>query len=161
MLVKTYKSCIPTVAEVYHQIGSTAILSQIHDIATKHNLVSLTGVTQHEIEWRTDPTLQYTLNAVSMCKILQKEPSKIAALEELFVCAMEYRVTLFALCVQAALISFGKREVAKKLVRKEFEKDNTLIFSEFGKGLIVNLYRDSSDNLLDIENCTFRRFFAE
>ena len=32
MLVKMYKSYMPTVAEAYRQIGSTMVLSQIYDI---------------------------------------------------------------------------------------------------------------------------------
>ena len=161
MLVKMYKSYMPTVAEAYRQIGSTMVLSQIYDIAVKHNLDSLAGVTKHEMDWRKDPTIQYTLDKISMCKFLQKDSDKISALEELLACAIEYRITLFALCVQATLISFGHKDIAKKLLKQEFEKSNAFLLSEFGGSLMVNLYRDSSDDLLDIENHTFRRFIAE
>ena len=161
MLVKMYKSYMPTVAETYRQIGNTMVLSQIYGIATKHNLDSLAGVTKQEIDWRKDPTTQYTLDKISMRKFLQKDSSKITALEELFACAIEYRITLFALCVQAALTSFGHRDIAKKLLKQEFKKSNAFLLSEFGRSLMVNLYRDSSDDLLDIENHAFRRFLAE
>lgn len=161
MLVKMYKSYIPTVAEVYHQIGSVEVLSQIHNIATKNGLDSLAIITKQEINWRTKSEITYTLNSVSMLKILQKDSSKIAALEELFVCAIEHRVTLFALCVQAALISFGHRDTAKKLFKQEYEKDNAFIFSETGRELLVNFYRDPSDSLLEIESHTFHRFFTD
>lgn len=163
MLVKMYKSYIPTIAETYHQIHSVVTLSQIHDIAVKYGLDSLAIVTKQEIDWRakSESVSVYTLGSVSMCKILQKEPNKIAALEELLTCAIEHRITLFALCAQTALISFGHRNTAKRIFKQEFEKDNAFILSEFGKELMVNLYRDSSDNLLDIENCTLRKFLAE
>lgn len=161
MLVKMYKSYIPTVSEVYHQIGSIVILSQICDIATKYGLDSLVGVTKQEMDWRKDPKTQYTIDKVSMCKILQKNPDKIAALEELFACAAEYHLNLLALCTQTALVSLGHRDTARKLFKKEFEKDVAFIFSEFGRELLVNLYRNSSDSLLGVENCAFRRFFAE
>lgn len=160
MLVKMYKSYNPLASEVYGQIRAPGVLSLILKYANEQKLKNLSEATQREIDIRKGSS-ERTLDKITMLKILRKDPMSLEQLSQLYRLAVRYNYALFAICLQTVMISYGDKEIAKDLFRKEFAKDHSFIFTELGKGLLVNLYRESSDSLLDIENCTLRRFLAE
>lgn len=160
MLVKMYKNYTPLASEVYHQMRATGVLSLILRYANEQKLKSLSEATQQEIDIRKGSS-EYTLDKITMLKILQRDSMSHEQLLQLYKLAIRYNYALFATCLQTVMISYGDKETAKDLFKKEFTKDHSFIFTELGKGLLVNLYRESSDNLLDIEDCALRRFLAE
>lgn len=160
MLVKMYKSYNPLASEVYGQIRATGVLSLILKYANEQKLKSLSEVTQREIDIRKGSS-ERTLDKTTMLKILRKDPMSLEQLSQLYRLAVRYNYTLFAMCLQAVIISYGNKETAKNLFKKEFAKDHAFIFTELGRGLLVNLYKEPSDNMSDVENCALRRFLAE
>lgn len=160
MLIKMYKNYAPRASEVYSRIRNLGILSLILKFASDQGLESLSKATQQEIDLRKSAS-EHTLDKISILKLLQKDSMSTKQLSQLYKLAVRYNIILLATCLQAAMISEGNRSVAKKLFREEFERDNSFIFTELGKGLLVNLYKEPSDDLLSIEDKALRRFLAE
>ena len=153
MLIKMYKNYTPRASEVYSQIRTLGILSLILKFANDQGLESLSKATRQEIDSRKRAS-KHTLDKISMLKLLRKDSMSTEQLSQLYKLAVRT-------CLQAAMISEGNRSVAKKLFREEFERDNSFIFTELGKGLLVNLYKEPSDDLLSIEDKALRRFLTE
>lgn len=160
MIIKKYAEHIPTVAEVYRQISPTDALLAIRDIAEHYGLYNLYGVTLLEIDKRNDKSSVGAPGDVSLYRILQKDATALAALKDLYACAMEYRLPLFALTVQDSMMYYEEqgKALAKRLFQSEYEKNPSIIGSSLGMALVVNLYREPSDNLSTIETDTMRRF---
>ena len=160
MLVKMYKNYTPRASEVYSRIPTAGILSLILKFANKQGLESLSKATQQEIDVRKGSS-EYMLDKITMLKLLRKDSVSSENLSKLYKLAVHYNIVILATCLQAAMISNGDKDTAKELFREEFEKDNSFIFTELGKGLLVNLYKESSDDLSSIEDKALRRFLAE
>ena len=160
MLVKMYKNYTPRASEVYSCIPTIGILSLILKFANEQGLESLSKATQQEIDMRKGSS-EYMLDKITMLKLLRKDSISLENLSQLYKLAMRYNIVILATCLQAAMISEGNRSAAKKLFREEFEKDHSFIFTELGKGLLVNLYKEPFDDLLSIEDKALRRFLAE
>ncbi len=162
MIVKKYAEHIPTVAEVYRQILPMDALQRIREIANVHSLKNLYGITTQEIEKRYDESSTGAPDDVSMSRIFQKDATALWALRDLYICALEYRLPLFALSVQDAMLYYedAGKSFAKRLFKDEYEKNWGIIGTSFGIALVVNLYQEPSDDLSAIETITLRRFLA-
>lgn len=160
MIIKKYAEDIPTAAETYRQISPMDALQSICGIANAHSLKNLYDITDQEIKKRADKSPTGAPNDVSLYRILQKDATALWALRDLYVCALEYRLPLFALSVQDMMLYYEDigKDLAKRLLKGEYEKNSGIISSSFGIALIVNLYREPSDDLSTIELTTLRRF---
>lgn len=160
MIIKKYAEFIPTVAEVYHQISPMDALWAIRGIAERYGLSNLYGVTMLEIDKRYSKPSIGAPSDVSLYRILQKDAVTLAALKDLYTCAMEYRLLLFALTVQDNMLYYEEqgKSLAKRLFQSEYEKSPAIIGSSFGITLVVNLYREPSDDLSTVETSALRRF---
>lgn len=160
MIIKKYAEHIPTVAEVYHQISPMNALLSIRKIAETYGLSNLWGVTTREIDMRNGESPVEAPDDVSLFRILQKDATALSALKDLYLCAMEYRLTLFALSVQDSMLYYEVHgeNLAKRLFQDEYVKAPSIIGSSFGITLVVNLYREPSDDLSTVETSALRRF---
>jgi hypothetical protein len=161
MIIKKYAEYIPTVAEVYHQISPMDALWAIRDIAERYGLSNLYGVTMLEIDKRNNKPSTGAPSDVSLYRILQKDAVALEALRDLYACAIEYRLPLFALTVQDSMLYYEEqgKSLAKRLFQSEYEKSPAIIDSNFGMTLVVNLYREPSDDLSTIQTKTIQRFY--
>lgn len=161
MIIKKYAEHIPTVAEVYHQISLIDALWAIRGIAERYGLSNLHDVTMLEIDKRNNKPSIGAPSDVSLYRILQKDAAALEALKDLYICALKYRLPLFALTVQDSMLYYEEqgKSLAKRLFQSEYEKTPSIIGSSFGINLVVNLYREPSDDLSTIETAAIQRFY--
>lgn len=163
MIIKKYAEYIPTVAEVYRQISPMDALHSICGIANAHSLKNLYDITDQEIKKRVGKSPTGAPNDVSLYEILQKDATALWALRDLYKYALEHRLLLFALSVQDMMLYYedSGKNLAKSLLKDEYISHPSILSSNFGITLIVNLYREPSDDLsTTIETVTLQRFLA-